>query len=280
MKGTVVLVIALLLTAPLVTAKIENLQITVYPDGYALVNETVSTNSTAAVVDLLGTHVEGLIVTDAAGNPVPYQLNNTKLIAFPNSTTITVSYYTPDLTIKNGPIWTFRITAPRQFTLILPENAVVVGISSVPLEVKNNKLILPLGKQNVSYVLQIASQRKTSEKKITMGISEPGKNYIPLAVGGTSAVILAFAIATTRKRKKEIPEDWLLKVSEKYNLNQEEIRALHYLLQHEGRARQSEIREALGIPKTTAWRMFQRLEKLGLVRIKKVGRENWVEITP
>ncbi|MBP1912650.1 helix-turn-helix transcriptional regulator [Thermococcus stetteri] len=62
------------------------------------------------------------------------------------------------------------------------------------------------------------------------------------------------------------------------NLNDDEKRALLYIYDRGGVARQSDVRNELGIPKTTAWRMFQRLEKQGLVRVYKKGRENWVEL--
>jgi uncharacterized membrane protein len=39
-----------------------------------------------------------------------------------------------------------------------------------------------------------------------------------------------------------------------------------------------EIREALGLPKTTAWRLVRRLEKKGLVVVRKVGNQNVVEL--
>ena len=61
-------------------------------------------------------------------------------------------------------------------------------------------------------------------------------------------------------------------------LNDDERRVLEYVYDRGGRARQSEVRNALGIPKTTAWRMFQRLEKRGLIRVYKKGKENWVEL--
>ena len=62
------------------------------------------------------------------------------------------------------------------------------------------------------------------------------------------------------------------------DLSEEERRALLYLFDRGGRASQAEVREAIGLPKTTAWRMFKRLEKMGLVRILKGKKENWVEL--
>lgn len=62
------------------------------------------------------------------------------------------------------------------------------------------------------------------------------------------------------------------------DLNDDERGALIYLAENGGKAPQSKVRDALGLPKTTAWRMFKRLEERGLVRVYKLGRENWVEL--
>ena len=62
------------------------------------------------------------------------------------------------------------------------------------------------------------------------------------------------------------------------DLNDDERRALLYLFDRGGKASQAEVREAVGLPKTTAWRMFKRLERKGLVKILRGKKENWVEL--
>lgn len=61
-------------------------------------------------------------------------------------------------------------------------------------------------------------------------------------------------------------------------LNDEEKRVLLYIFDKGGRASQAEVREAIGLPKTTAWRMFKHLERKGLVKVIKGRKENWVEL--
>ncbi|WP_367883736.1 helix-turn-helix transcriptional regulator [Thermococcus peptonophilus] len=82
----------------------------------------------------------------------------------------------------------------------------------------------------------------------------------------------------TRKREGLTREEFEKRLR-KLELSDEERKVLLYLYDHGRRASQAEVREALGIPKTTAWRMFQRLEKRGgLVKILKGKKENWVEL--
>ncbi|WP_297480173.1 MarR family transcriptional regulator [Thermococcus sp.] len=110
-----------------------------------------------------------------------------------------------------------------------------------------------------------------------------GKNYAPLfgvlAVVGISVGAFLFK-KRSKSQKTNLPvsREELLAKLENLGLTDDEINALLYVYDHGGKARQADVRRALGIPKTTAWRMFKRLEEKGLVRVYKRGKENWVEL--
>jgi len=53
---------------------------------------------------------------------------------------------------------------------------------------------------------------------------------------------------------------------------------LQFLKSRGGSARESEIRQKLVIPKTTAWRAIKRLEREGKVKVIKTDRENIVKL--
>ncbi len=63
-------------------------------------------------------------------------------------------------------------------------------------------------------------------------------------------------------------------------LNEEERRFLSYLHLRGGSAYLSEIRRALNLPHTSAWRMARRLSNLGLISIAKVrnGRRELLKV--
>jgi uncharacterized membrane protein len=62
-------------------------------------------------------------------------------------------------------------------------------------------------------------------------------------------------------------------------LNKEEKDVIQFLAENEGKAFESQIRERFpGIPRTSLWRLVKRLEKLEIIRVKKVGLENQVEL--
>ncbi|NJE55370.1 winged helix-turn-helix transcriptional regulator [Thermococcus sp. 21S9] len=121
----------------------------------------------------------------------------------------------------------------------------------------------------------------TSPGEPSTPASSGGRNLLPilglLAVVGIPAVAYW---ARNRKRPGGLPisKDELKEKLEAMGLTDEEINALLYVYDQGGKAKQADVRKALGIPKTTAWRMFKRLEEKGLVRVYKRGKENWVEL--
>jgi uncharacterized membrane protein len=62
-------------------------------------------------------------------------------------------------------------------------------------------------------------------------------------------------------------------------LNREEKDVIQFLAENEGKAFESQIRERFpDIPRTSLWRLVKRLEKLEIIRVKKIGLENQVEL--
>ena len=63
-------------------------------------------------------------------------------------------------------------------------------------------------------------------------------------------------------------------------LRQEEKEVLMFIAENGGRAFESEIRRRFPkIPRTSLWRLVRRLEREGIVRVRKVGYGNLVELT-
>jgi len=62
-------------------------------------------------------------------------------------------------------------------------------------------------------------------------------------------------------------------------LNKEEKDVIQFLAENEGKAFESQIRERFtDIPRTSLWRLVKRLEKLEILKVKKIGLENQVEL--
>ncbi|ASJ03446.1 transcriptional regulator [Thermococcus profundus] len=352
MALTIILVSFMLFTGIPVSARsVDSIALTVYEDGYVLVNETLSTANYSVAVDipLLGRNVEGLVATDGEGNLLPIEVNSGNVtVYFGNASTVQLSYYTPDLTSKEGAVWTVSLDSPIPVEITLPSDAVIVDLSDIPLEIRGSTILMPAGNVSVSYVIPIqvtttttsssegqgstrTSSSSTSSTSSTTSTALPGgdngsstssssstspsttttSTTTPASstgtttttpgggAGGSSAgklagvlvgILVIVGVAYLYLRRRSAPEkaesgsnsDALQRFREKIDslpdLNDDERGALIYLMENGGKAPQSKVRDALGLPKTTAWRMFKRLEERGLVRVYKLGRENWVEL--
>nr|WP_289846395.1 MarR family transcriptional regulator [Thermococcus alcaliphilus] len=284
--------------SPLALAQytVETLELTIYEDGYVKVTQVIVPDEYTVVVDvpLMGGNVKGLMVRDENNEPLLYKLNNSILsIYFENVTAITVTYYTPDLTSKEGPLWSVNLTSEVPVTIDFPENAVIVGLNSVPLKIDKNKLVMPPGNISVSYVIERNPSSTTSGSEVEgisptsppQGVQQETKWL--LYVLPILAILIAGGYLFIKKQPSESPtsssslplsrEEFQKKI-ENMDLSRDEMRVLLYLYDRGGKAPQAEVKDVLRIPKTTAWRMFKRLEEKGLVKIYKKKRENWVEL--
>ena len=271
-----IIMIAFLLLSPVSACTVSSLVLTVYPDGYVKVEYEILPNDYSSQIELplIGKHYENIIVEDENGNPLDFRLENGILFIYPGDAEfVTVSYYTPDLTSKEGIVWTVNVSSGVPFEVVLPEGTVVVDLSDVPLEINGTSITMPPGNQSISYVLEESHfYEEGSTNKDNSSGSVPVKALLATVVvlaGGTAAGYWFKA----RGRKMDV--EALLESDE---LRDEEKQAIRYLLEHGGRASQAEIRDALGLPKTTAWRMFRRLEERGLIKIIRGRKENWVEL--
>jgi len=98
--------------------------------------------------------------------------------------------------------------------------------------------------------------------------------YIAVALIAVAAIVVA--VFFLLKKQKPNAEK-IVKLHPQ--LNQEEQNVIQFLAENEGKAFESQIRERFPeIPRTSLWRLVRRLEKLDIIKIKKIGLENQVEL--
>lgn len=299
-RKLVVSILLLFVFSPLTLAQytVENIELAVYEDGYVKVTQIITPDEYTVVVDvpLIGGNVKGLMVRDENNEPLLYKLNNSILfIYFENVTNILVTYYTPDLTSKDGPLWSINLTSEVPVTIIFPENAVIVGLNSVPLKIDKNKLIMPPGNISVSYVIERNPSSATLGTEVESNPPSPPQQGVQQETNTKwlfyaipiLAILIAGGYLLIKKQPSEsstssfslpLNREEFQKKIEEMDLSRDEMRVLLYLYDRGGKAPQAEMKKMLNIPKTTAWRMFKRLEERGLIRIYKKRRENWVEL--
>ncbi|NJE26055.1 hypothetical protein E3E22_05360 [Thermococcus sp. MV5] len=186
--------LALLLFIPLVNA--QSISIAPYGDGYATVEIEVPVDdyATQVTVSLLGSHYEDVFVTDANGNPLQYFIEGNEItITTQNSQIVKITYSTPDLMTKEGLVWTLSLKSETPVSVILPEGASLVDMSESPLEVEGNKITMPAGEVQISFLLQNLEEQKTVQDVSTNEDKDLTK-IIPLLGALLVLLVLGFAL--------------------------------------------------------------------------------------
>ena len=145
----------------------ESLTLTVHPDGAVHVDYVVLVDPESSKVDvrLFGETFENLIVVDEEGVPLESEAaGNVLSVATLGASKIVISYDTPDLTGKTGRYWTLTVEAPVATTVILPPEAVIVSLSTIPESIESREgqtiLIMPQGSIEITYTISVAGTRE------------------------------------------------------------------------------------------------------------------------
>lgn len=251
---------------------IQEATLTVYRDGVIHVKIVASMNETEAliVIPLLSSRITDLLIFDETGEPLNYEVEeNSTVIYSLGATEVTLEYYTDDLTSKEAGLWTITLNAPFDLSIVLPENATIMYLSAVPsaISIEKNTIRLDLypGDWEISYELPAQSPPPPPSKPPST--AEYSAYYYMLAVATAIICIVASTFLLIRRRNRI------------RNLRSEEVEVLRFLKDRGGRALESELRERFpNIPRTSMWRLIRRLEKQGIVRVRKVGLQNLVEM--
>ena len=284
--GALLLLLALPLSSSLVLANnpviSESLTLTVYLDGFVLVNHELTVNQTFPSLNftLLSEEHEELFIIDEQNLPLDYELvNDEAVIHSLGADQIKISYFAPDLTSKTGKYWTLSTEVSTNATVIMPQEVSIISLNSVPdlIESDNGQvsLVMPLGTIEIAYVAEHGLHQQTPSIE-----NWQLATIISFPIIASVALVLWF-----RRRKKprqtkepeaEVDIDKLFE-KEKH-LRPEEMEVINFLAEKHGTAFEAELYEKLNLPRTTTWRLLKRLQKMEIVDIHKSRRQNIVSI--
>jgi hypothetical protein len=164
-------------------------------------------------------------------------------------------------------LWTLKITAPFDLTVRLPEKARIIYLSGVPSEIKTSDSIIELslypGEWEINYEVPV---KPPSQPPTTPSIRDYSGYIIVGGVGVAFAIIL---LAIYIRGKRAIMRE----------LSEEEAEVVKFIRARGGRCLEAELRERFPhIPRTSMWRLIRRLEKRGIVQVKRSGLQNVVEL--
>ena len=273
---------------------VRNLDLIIYPDGTTHVFSEISVDPLEpdSTVELLGTSIDNFVAEDENGFLLSGQIEGeTVILETLGASKISIDYDVHDLVSKQGRIWSFNIDAPTAYTLLMPRNIVIVGMSTYPFDMQiteeQTQLSLPDGPAEINYFFGVSNSMLTPS-------SESEFNYYPFFIGGAIAIVGVVASVLLKRVKRRSAAkmrvtEQHLEVSEqpldvetifrhKPDLREDDKELINFISENGGQAYESELRKKFLQPRTTMWRAVKRLERYGIVEIEKKELQNLVKL--
>ncbi len=280
-KSVVLAALLLLLSlAPSAAAATStSLTLRVYADGFVGVSQTFSADPKASSVQLslVSASVSDLVATDQNGSPLSYSFpsggSNITVYTL-GATLVNLNYDTDNLTAKSGTVWTLAFSANFNSTVVLPQYSTVGWVSGIPYSINQTdnypEMTLSPGNWRISYGVPLSTPTTT----VTTSTGQtPGNGILAgLEWELTAAGVVVAAVAV----------DWWWKrravAQGAGDLRPDDLQVLNFIQEKGGRVLEPEIRMRFALPKTSAWRQIKRLERLGYVKVTKIGSQNQIEL--
>ena len=267
-----------------------------FPDGSTHVTYFLESDPLLpdTIVPLYGDSFENLVVEDENGFPLTIQspIENEILdVETLGSSNILINYDTYSLISKDGKIWSFETDVPVEFSVTMPKNSVIVGMSTIPIDMNvesdRTKIILPSGTAEITYFLAVA---ESSQVLVPEETTQEDDNSILYVGGAVAAAIIAGIAIKMRSKPKQVissPEPQTLentepinieKVLEMPDLRDDDKDIIKFIHENDGSVMESDLRKKFLLPRTTMWRAVKRLERYSLIEITKKDQQNLIKL--
>ena len=154
--------IVIALTIPIQTSfgSTRTLDLTLYSDGSAHVSSQLDapTLEPDFEVSLFGPSIDNFVAVDENGLYLTTSniTDGKATVDTFGSSSITIDYDIHDLISKEGRVWTFSFDSPINYSLLMPENSIIVGIIPPPMNIdfENDQTRLELsdGLYEINYI--------------------------------------------------------------------------------------------------------------------------------
>ena len=113
-------------------------------------------------LNLFGSTIDNLVVIGDSEFLLDVDImDDSALIQTFGSSVISVEYDIHDLVSKQGRLWTFSLDSPSDFTLFLPKNSAIVGMTNLPINMEiineQNQLTLSSGQTEIDYLFSTST---------------------------------------------------------------------------------------------------------------------------
>ena len=271
-----------------------------FPDGSTHVTYSLDSDPLLpdTEVSLYGDSLENLVAEDENGFLLSTQSEKNILqVETLGSSNILINYDTYSLISKDGKIWSFEIDSPVEFNVVMPENSVIVGMSTFPIDMNvdsdRTKILLPSGPAEITYFLAVAESSQVLPPEETPQ-TENNDNSMMYVAGGAAVAIAAIAAIAIKMKNKpkqvvstsqttvvaESNEPFNIeKVLEMPDLREDDKDIIKFIHENGGSALESDLRKKFLLPRTTMWRAVKRLERHELIEITKKDQQNLIKLT-
>ena len=271
-----------------------------FPDGSTHVTYSLDSDPLLpdTEVSLYGDSLENLVAEDENGFLLSTQSEKNILqVETLGSSNILINYDTYSLISKDGKIWSFEIDSPVEFNVVMPENSVIVGMSTFPIDMNvdsdRTKILLPSGPAEITYFLAVAESSQVLPPEETPQTEDNDNSMMYVAGGAAVAIAAIAAIAIKMKNKPkqivstsqttvvaESNEPFNIeKVLEMPDLREDDKDIIKFIHENGGSALESDLRKKFLLPRTTMWRAVKRLERHELIEITKKDQQNLIKLT-
>jgi uncharacterized membrane protein len=297
MVKTSLLVASMIIAAALIPIQSSfssprDLDLIIYPDGSTHISAEIDIDPflTDYELNLFGSTIDNLVVVGDNEFLLDTDIiHDSVLIQTFGSSIISIEYDIHDLVSKQGKLWTFSLDSPSNFTLLLPQNSAIVGMTNLPINMEiindQNKLTLPSGKTEIDYLFSNTISNPIPD-------TETETNYFSYAIiGGVIVIILIGAVIIIRTKQKNLKPVNHNSIIEKNNildietifklkpdLREDDKELVTFIFNNGGKALESELRKKFLQPRTTMWRAVKRLEREGVIEIEKKDLQNLVKL--
>ena len=288
--------IVIALTIPLQTSfsSTRTLDLIIQSDGSTHVSSNIDVDSSYFELSLFGSSIDNFIAIGESGSELSGDIIDDKAIVDTlGSSSITVDYDIHDLISKEGRVWTFSFDSPSNYSLLMPKNSVIIGMSVLPNNMEQIdeqiKLELFSGPTQIDYIFGIISEPTTNPLEYTFDFMTAG-----LIIGPIIAISIGAAILFKKKQSKSSSQVYVAESSEKqsesksldadtiFNLRptmrEDDKEIIKFISENGGQVFESDLRKKFLQPRTTMWRAVKRLERLDIVEIYKKDLQNMVKL--
>jgi len=288
------IIVALIIPLQTSFSSTRTLDLIIHSDGSTHVTSEIDVDSLASdfELSLFGPSVDNFVAFEVvSGSLLSVDIVEDKaLVETLGSSSIVVDYDIHDLISKEGRIWTFSFDSPSNYSLLMPENSVIIGMSVLPNNMKQIdeqiKLELFSGPAQIDYIFGVTSESTTIQPEYTLDYVTAGLIIGPIIAASIVAAILIkkkqlkssqVNVAELSKKQSESLDSHTI-FSLRPEMREDDKEIVKFISENGGKVFESELRKKFLLPRTTMWRAVKRLERLGVVEIYKKDLQNMVKL--